>query len=327
MPPRVKTLIWRICRNCLPTRKRLRDKGVNCTIVCALCNLEEEDNMHLLFKCAGSRNIWSMWNAYYFVNHILDGYQDIKEVIFKTLQVLQHEDASLFGCIIWSIWKQRNNKIWKEVTDAQGFVFDRAKSLLEDWKVARSIQGSTVRREYPASNVKWIKPRSGRFKCNIDAAFFETAKLVGIEMCIRDENDHFVLARTVCFSPLCEVHVGEALGLLSAMDWVHLLQLGTVDFEMDAKRVVDSINYSHTDVTEYGNIISNCKTLFSQFYENSCVEFVRRQANEVAHSLAKAALSSASSQILVTIPNCIEHILFNEMQLIYSSQKKNTRKK
>lgn len=75
-------------------------------------------------------------------------------------------------------------------------------------------------------------------------------------MCIRDENGHFVLARTDCFSPMCDVHVGEALGLLSAMDWVHLLQLGTVDFEMDAKRVVDSINSSYTsDVTEYGNII------------------------------------------------------------------------
>jgi len=243
VPPRVKNLIWRICRNYLLTRKRLRDKGVNCTTACAFCSLEEEDSMHLLFKCAGSINIWSMWNAYYSVNHILDGYQDIKEVIFKTLQVLQQEDASLFGCIIWSIWKQRNNKIWKEVTDAQGYVFYRAKSLLEYWKAARSIQGSTVGREHPASNVKWIKPRPWRFKCNIDAAFFETANLVGIGMCIRDENGHFVLARTDCFSPMCEVHVGEALGLLSAMDWVHLLQLGTIDSEMDVKRVVDSIKF------------------------------------------------------------------------------------
>jgi len=113
---------------------------------------------------------------------------------------------------------------------------------------------------------------------------------------------------------MCDVHVGEALDLLSAMDWVHLLQLGTVDFEMDAKRVVDSINSCHSDDTEYGNIISNCKALFSQFYENSRVEFVWRQANEADHSLAKAALSLTSSQILVNIPNCIEHILFNEMQ-------------
>jgi hypothetical protein len=56
-------------------------------------------------------------------------------------------------------------------------------------------------------------------------------------MCIRDENGHFVLAKTDCFSHTCKVHVGEALGFLYVMDWVHLLQLRIVDFEMDAKRV------------------------------------------------------------------------------------------
>ena len=104
------------------------------------------------------------------------------------------------------------------------------------------------------------------------------------------------MARTNCFSPTCDVHVGEALGLLFAMDWVHLLQLGTVDFEMDAKRVVEDVYSTHSDVAEYVNIISNCKALFSQFYENTCVEFVQRQANEAAHSLAKANIKNLSGK-------------------------------
>ena len=124
VPPRVRCLIWRICRNCLPTRTRMRDKGVNYATVCALYNVDEEDSVHLLFRCPGSRNIWSMWNAFSAVSHIFDQYQNIKDIIFETLKVLSDGDESLFGCIIWSIWKQRNNKIWKEVTDAQGFVFD-----------------------------------------------------------------------------------------------------------------------------------------------------------------------------------------------------------
>jgi len=60
-------------------------------------------------------------------------------------------------------------------------------------------------------------------------------------------------------------------------------------------------------------IIHNCKTIFEQYYVNSSVEFVRRQANEEAHRLAKMATSLASFQILVEIPDCIEHILINEM--------------
>jgi len=53
---------------------------------------------------------------------------------------------------------------------------------------------------------------------------------------------------------------------------------------------------------EYGAIINECKSVFSQFYENSSVEFVRRQTNEVAHKLAKTPLLSASFQLLVEPP-------------------------
>jgi len=36
IPPKVKKLMWRICRNCLPTRVRLKDKGVTCPMNCTL---------------------------------------------------------------------------------------------------------------------------------------------------------------------------------------------------------------------------------------------------------------------------------------------------
>jgi hypothetical protein len=55
------------------------------------------------------------------------------------------------------------------------------------------------------------------------------------------------------------------------------------------------------------------KILNHVFLNDSSVEFIRRQANEIAHNFAKVALFSASSQLLVDIPHCIEHILLNEM--------------
>ena len=74
----------------------------------------------------------------------------------------------------------------------------------------------------------------------------------------------------------CEVHVGETLGLLSAMEWVHQLHLGLIDFELDAKKLMDSFSSARQDVTEFGMIIHNCKTIFEQYYVNSSVEFVSR---------------------------------------------------
>jgi hypothetical protein len=96
--------------------------------------------------------------------------------------------------------------------------FDRAKTLFEDCKTAKAIQGFVVIRKQPSSNVKWEKPSAERFKCNIDAIFSEDSNMVAIGMCIRDENGTFVLAITECSSPICEVHVGEALGLSYVLD-------------------------------------------------------------------------------------------------------------
>jgi hypothetical protein len=54
--------------------------------------------------------------------------------------------------------------------------------------------------------------------------------------------------------------------------------------------------------------------LFSSFFRNSHVEFIRIQANEVAHALAKAARTFlASVHLFIDIPTCIQHIIINEM--------------
>ncbi|MCI30906.1 replication protein A 70 kDa dna-binding subunit [Trifolium medium] len=132
-------------------------------------------------------------------------------------------------------------------------------------------------------------------------------------MCIRDEFGAFVLARYDQFTPVCAVHIGEALGLLSTLAWVHKLNLGSVDFELDSKKIVGMFHARTQDAIEFGVIISHCKSLFSNYYSNSSVEFVRQQANEVAHSLAKAATFTASPQVIVDIPHCIEYILINDM--------------
>jgi len=91
----------------------------------------------------------------------------------------------------------------------------------------------------------------GRYKCNIDVFFSKHLNNVGVGMCIRDETCSFVLAKTEWYSPLCEVRVGEALGLLSALEWVQELNLGPIDFELDVKKVVDSFLSSRHDVTEF----------------------------------------------------------------------------
>jgi hypothetical protein len=79
-----------------------------------------------------------------------------------------------------------------------------------------------------------------------------------------------------------------------------VLNLGPVEFELDSKLVVDNLHSNKVDNTEFGKIIAHCKCLFS-FYNNSSVEFVKKQTNEVDHSLTKVTTCVASFQILVDI--------------------------
>jgi len=60
VPPKTKNIVWRVCRGVLPTRKRLRDKGVQCLEACVICPAAREDVSHLFFACPYAIQAWQM---------------------------------------------------------------------------------------------------------------------------------------------------------------------------------------------------------------------------------------------------------------------------
>jgi len=36
--------------------------------------------------------------------------------------------------VLWSIWKQRNNRVWNEVIDVKVYVVEREKTMFHDWQ-------------------------------------------------------------------------------------------------------------------------------------------------------------------------------------------------
>lgn len=76
----------------------------------------------------------------------------------------------------------------------------------------------------------------------MDTSFSAALNCVGFGLCIRDENGNFIKAKTLWSNPVRAMDIGEALGLSHALHWVRDLQLTNVDFELDAKKVVDYYN-------------------------------------------------------------------------------------
>jgi len=75
----------------------------------------------------------------------------------------------------------------------------------------------------------------------------------------------FVLVKTEWFTSISEVHVDEALGLLSDLEWVYQLHLGPINFELDTKKMMNSFSPANQDVTEFGWLFIIVKYLWTIF--------------------------------------------------------------
>ena len=58
VPEKVRNLVWRACRNALPTKMNLLHRKVVTSAVCELCNLHTEDPAHALYHCPKPETLW-----------------------------------------------------------------------------------------------------------------------------------------------------------------------------------------------------------------------------------------------------------------------------
>lgn len=68
-----------------------------------------------------------------------------------------------------------------------------------------------------------------RNKCNIDTSFSAHNNKVVFRICIRDKYGALIFSKTEWLTPICAIHIGEALGFLSAHKWTCELNLEPID--------------------------------------------------------------------------------------------------
>jgi ribonuclease HI len=162
------------------------------------------------------------------------------------------------------------------------------------------------------SPLQWQQPAYGVMKCNVDASFFNANGATGWGWCLRDSRGHFKLAGTNIVNSPYSVMEGEALALIEAMEEMILRGQTFVTFESDSKLVVDAISSTQNGISEFSILISHIQSLLRlhNYFE---VKYIKRQANMVAHTLARAAYSMSRRSIFDSIPCCIETLLNNEI--------------
>jgi len=104
VPPKVKNLLWRMCRGCLPTCVRLLDKGVDCPTHYNTCDSTHEDLLHVFFACPFVIQVWNRTGLWSSVQHTLSHMASVSAAIFSLLEKLSAELLQRLSTVIWSLW-------------------------------------------------------------------------------------------------------------------------------------------------------------------------------------------------------------------------------
>ncbi|GAU37390.1 hypothetical protein TSUD_22640 [Trifolium subterraneum] len=209
-PHKARHLLWRLCRGCLPTRSRLLERRVECTLNCHVCDEEIEDELHIFSRCAVARDSWSaaglssvLHNATYQQTNAMD----------RIFAICSNESSDTVGrvtMLLWCIWQNRNDKLWNDNVQMPRQIGRHAFDAWNDWYSVHKLQSNNVCGTTEADVVRWEKPALDWVKCNVDVAFVSGSERTSMVLCFRDNSGHFMAGMTQWQQTVISFVEGEA---------------------------------------------------------------------------------------------------------------------
>jgi hypothetical protein len=139
-PPKAKHLLWRVCRDCLPTRIRLRNRYVDCQEECPLCLSCGEEEQHLFFNCDGVREAWHVMGLSHIIQSRLHMFTNVRDIIFDICRQESNMVAGKFATLLWFVWHNGNNKVWNDSSLQAQQIGAQAAKHWHDWAAVHDLQ-------------------------------------------------------------------------------------------------------------------------------------------------------------------------------------------
>ena len=309
VPHKLKVFLWRFCRNNIPVRHRLRSKGVLVTIQCPMCSIDVEHLLHVFFDCPFAKSCWQA------VGFSLDMSQvySAPEWLLSKLDTSNQAESVKLTTVLWGIWFWRNKKVWEDKSVTAEIAMELSFNNVNEWRKARTKvkpAGTETCQSDVTRERKWSAPPSGLLKINVDASIFPEADTFSVGMVMRDQNGMFVEAKVIALPCPATVMEAESIGVKEALSWAIQRGDDCVIIESDSLLTVRALQGNKSYLLEVGHVVEQCKLLL-QSAPGFVVTHIRKQANKVAHSLARIPCSincfhvftSPPSQLLETLKN------------------------
>ena len=130
-PNKIKHFMWRACKNILPTRNRLKVKGVGCEDYGALCGSSETSG-HILWDCKFAKEVWSGTKIK--LPDLPEPAPEFLNLVWEVMDSHPNINWVLFAVTAWSLWNNRYTVIHGGQSKGQKGLIKSVAAYVEETK-------------------------------------------------------------------------------------------------------------------------------------------------------------------------------------------------
>jgi ribonuclease HI len=168
----------------------------------------------------------------------------------------------------------------------------------------------------PRGAHRWEKPEVRKIKVNVDASFHGDVRAGTTSAVIRDGQGKFLVASSTYFPNISSAATAEALAMMEGLALANHYGGTNVIMESDSLETINACNGDEVWWGEESAIFADYIDLASHI---DGVEYRHcyREANEVAHELARNCFTDRNScNLLIEPPSFILPMLINDVTII-----------
>jgi hypothetical protein len=194
-------------------RRHIDDNGL-----CPVCNIADEDVLHMIFKCSEVENIWKGLSLFDMVQRAIVHGRSGSEMLGSLLSSNQGEvegfesinHRELVAVAAWYIW-------WLRRRRSHGEQIPPVLNCITSIRAITANAARAKRNQNMNEERKWVRPRSDYVKINVDAGFFPDAQAEATGVVIRNAQGFFIAAEGALLSHVPSAAMAEALAMLNGL--------------------------------------------------------------------------------------------------------------
>jgi hypothetical protein len=264
LPGVVKSFLWRVCNNLLPTKLNLLKKMITSDPLCPLCGLCTESTGHAIWGCNSAKAVWMECSRK--IQKLAIDEDDGLLLFWKLFDTLEEEDLLLVSCLARQIWLRRNSIVFGGTLSSPTHMVKSTMDFLTEFHAAQLLPPTASVARTQSVRQLWRRPPEGVVKVNWDAALDKDTKMMGVGVIVRDERGDVLATLCTTIPFVTDPTIAEAIAAWKAVELGCELGFQRVILEGDALEIVKALRQAEPSWSRYGQLIEDASTSIVCFH-------------------------------------------------------------